>query len=214
MRNENILKTLIVLTGVGVSYFKYNSIYHYGFEYLLLTIILLVVTFFTSIYLFNKVSTTSNKKQVVEHFSESKKIGLKKGKTINENIHSILRVLLVKSNLKEYLFLSLFSVFVAVILGFYYKKPNGQMLKYALKQKTEWKKDLFIEQLRSQTSFFQLNCQEFHFDRAFSTYSNKGDFLFNWEVFLFTLLSILVIYFVCKKINFDLIKQKITPLLK
>jgi len=89
------------------------------------------------------------------------------------------------------------------ILGFYFKYPSAILLRNALSKSTQWKKDLFIEWVRSKTTFFQLDGKGY------------GDFEFNWSVFSIVVIGVLLLYLLVKKTTIiELLKSRIKPYLK
>ena len=63
------------------------------------------------------------------------------------------------------------AVVFGVVLGYYYKEPSAKMLRLALNEPSEWKKNLFLDWRRAKTSFFELKNNLY------------GGFEFNWIAF-------------------------------
>ena len=89
------------------------------------------------------------------------------------------------------------------VLGFYFKYPSATLLRNALSKSTQWKKDLFLEWVRSKTTFFQLDGKGY------------GDFEFNWVVFSIVVITVLLLYLLAKRTTvIELLKSRIKPYLK
>lgn len=89
------------------------------------------------------------------------------------------------------------------VLGFYFKYPSATLLRNALSKSTQWKKDLFLEWVRSKTAFFQLDGKGY------------GGFEFNWVVFSIVVITVLLLYLLAKRTTvIELLKSRIKPYLK
>lgn len=95
------------------------------------------------------------------------------------------------------------AIVFGTTLGFYYKKPNAQMLNIALNRPTEWQKDIFLDLTKASTTFFNLNTPSY------------GNFTFNWLAFAIATLCFILCYTVIQKTKFLIIlKNKVKPYLK
>lgn len=211
MKKENILKALIVIIGVGLTYIKYNVLEFINFrsDYIILIILTLIVVFFASIlilnnkiYKLNFFHVNPNVKAFIANNTDTEKLS-KRNFSIGENTKAKITL-----NTKVVMMaVWIFSAFViSYIFGYYYKKPDAYMLSMALNKNAEWRKDLFLESLRAETGLFTLTTE--------NTYQN-GDFEFNWIAFTTTFLIIMLIYLIISKTTLVvLLKEKFKPFLK
>lgn len=89
------------------------------------------------------------------------------------------------------------------------------MLNNALGKSTEWKKELYIEALRSKTPLFQLETiNTYTGSNGELNYSWSGDFIFNWLALAISSISMIIILFLLIKIDFTKVFSKIKPFLK
>lgn len=95
---------------------------------------------------------------------------------------------------KYYLFLFSISFVISTYLGFKFKSlSNPYYIKKALRKDNLWQKETYIESIKIQESFFGLK-----------------NFDFNWEVFLITSLSfIVIVLFIGNTIYYDKISNYI-----
>ncbi|MCH3885670.1 hypothetical protein [Tenacibaculum aquimarinum] len=109
-----------------------------------------------------------------------------------------------------------FALIVGVLFGYYYKKPDAMMLRGVSNQKTEWKKDLFIESLRSETKLFELKTSKpFIGEDGKQYFTSHGNFLFNWLAFSESVIGFLLFCFIIFKTRMiDALKLKVKPYLK
>ncbi len=211
MKKENILKALIVIIGVGLTYIKYNVLEFINLksEYSILIILTLIVVFFASIVILNnkiyKLSFFHIHPQLTAFLAKNtdteklRKRNFSRGKNMKSKISFNAKVVTMA--------VWIFSAFViSCIFGYYYKKPDAYMLNRALSKNAEWRKDLFLESLRAETGLFTLTTEK--------SYDN-GDFVFNWMAFTTTFLIIILIYFIISKTTLVvLLKEKLKPFLK
>tara|TARA_R110002096_G_scaffold272299_1_gene465955 strand:- start:582 stop:947 length:366 start_codon:yes stop_codon:yes gene_type:complete len=114
------------------------------------------------------------------------------------------------------LIILIIALFVGVLSGYYYKKPDSDMLKMALDKNTaEWKMDLYIEALRSDTSFFQFKASKaFVADDGSRYFSYRGKFKFNWFAFSLGMVLVLCSFLVASRVDFSKVKDRLKPYLK
>lgn len=211
MKKENILKALIVIIGVGLTFIKYNVLEFINLrsEYFILVILSLIVVFFASIgILNNKIHKLSffhinpPRTAFLAKNTDPQKLS-KRNFSLGENMKAK-----ISFNAKVVtMAVWIFSAFViSYIFGYYYKKPDAYMLSRALSKNAEWRKDLFLESLRAETGLFTLTTQ--------NSYDN-GDFEFNWIAFTTTFFIILLLYLIISKTTLVvLLKEKIKPFLR
>ncbi|MEH6764132.1 MAG: hypothetical protein V7655_06505 [Aequorivita antarctica] len=211
MKKENILKALIVIIGVGLTYIKYNVLEFINLrsDYLILIILTLIVVFFASILILNNkiyklkfFQVNPNVKAFIANNTETEKLS-KRNFSIGENTKAKITLNTEVVRMAVWIF----SAFViSYVFGYYYKKPDAYMLSMALNKNAEWRKDLFLESLRAETDLFTLTTE--------NTYQN-GDFEFNWMAFTTTFLIIMLIYLIISKTTLVvLLKEKFKPFLK
>ncbi len=202
MKKANLFKALIVLSGTGLTYLKYNLIEHLNIdtEYLLLIISALIVIFISTIFMLNK-KVYGLKTIVVNPKLKSLLSGIKTAvlnTNLKEKMDSIKPQKIKILNVIEPSFWFSIAIGFGIVLGFYFKEPSATMLRIALNESSEWKKNLFLDWKRSTTSFFQL-----------------GDFEFNWLAFSLGVVGIALLYAVIKKTKvISILKSKLNPYLK
>ncbi|MDN3491272.1 hypothetical protein [Winogradskyella bathintestinalis] len=110
---------------------------------------------------------------------------------------SLIVLLLVKyikkvKSFRFYIIITALSFLVSTYFGFKYKElSNEYFLRKASLKKTEWQKDAYLDYVKSQDSFFELN-----------------GYSFCWEWFLFTFLGLLLLAIVIRNtIFYDRIKS-------
>ncbi len=211
MKKENILKTLIVMTGVGLTYIKYNitEFINLRSEYFILILLILILVFLTSTVILNK------KIYKLSFFNSNLKLNaflLQNTDTEKPNKRNFSNGKYMKAQIIMNTEIVMMAVWVfaaltiSYVFGYYFKKPDAYMLSMALNKNAEWRKDLFIESLRAETGFFTLTTE--------NSYLN-GDFEFNWMAFIATFFIIIFIYFIIKKTTlYILLSEKIKPFLK
>jgi hypothetical protein len=211
MKKENILKALIVIIGVGLTYIKYNVLEFINLrsDYLILIILTLIVVFFASILILNNkiyklkfFHVNPNVKAFIANNTDTEKLS-KRNFSIGENTKAKITLNTEVVRMAVWIF----SAFViSYVFGYYYKKPDAYMLSMALNKNAEWRKDLFLESLRAETDLFTLTTE--------NSYQN-GDFEFNWMAFTTTFLIIMLIYLIISKTTLVvLLKEKFKPFLK
>jgi hypothetical protein len=214
MKKENILKAFIILFGVGVSYLKYNLLLFLDFEYLEYIIILTVVIFVVTIYFLNRkvygLKTLIVNAKLKQVFSKLKSNKIYEKQFIIQNINKIYTEKINNNKFKEVKISSILRLLLwflgalstGIILGYHNKKPGAKLLRVALSKSSQWKKDLFLDWVRSRTTFFDLK-------------DLYGNFVFNWFAFFVGFVSITVLYFIIKKTNLlSVLKAKTSPYLK
>lgn len=211
MKKENILKALIVIIGVGLAYIKYNVIEFTDLrsDYFILIILTLILVFFTSIIILN------NRIYKLTFFQINPKVksflanntGTEKLYKRNFSIGKNTKAKIVLKNEIVVLGLWIFSAFaISYVFGYYFKKPDAYMLSQALDKTAEWRKDVYLESLRAETSFFGLTPEDYY---------ENGEFIFNWFAFIITFIITMLFYFIITKTTLViLLQEKIKPFLK
>jgi hypothetical protein len=207
MKRESLFKGIIVLVGTGLTYLKYNLNEHIDIDNIMIIIVVLITILLLSVYLLNKkvygLKTISLNPKLVSIINRLKPSNLKD--TINDK-DNVINFKWIKEVITLKLILWLISALgFGYILGFYFKKPNAYMLNVALEQSSEWKKDMFIESLRSETTFFQTYLEN----------NYNGYFVFNSLAFYLGIICVLFAYFIIEKTTFiNTLKVKSKPYLK
>ena len=89
------------------------------------------------------------------------------------------------------------------------------MLNNALTKSTEWKKELYIEALRSKTLFFQLETiNTYSGSDGQLNYSWSGDFIFNWFAFISSALILIIILIIILNVDSSKIYNRLKQYLK
>lgn len=116
----------------------------------------------------------------------------------------------------NYIIIVLVALSISTVAGYYYKKPNAMMLRIVSSEKTEWKKDLRIESLKSDIGFFEFKTSKpFIGEDGNQYFTSSGKFLFNWVAFIKSFIGILLLGFVLTKTRIiDVLKSKAKPYLK
>lgn len=205
MNKENLFKGIIVLAGTGIAYLKYNPIELLNIEYLLPIVSALIVVFISAIFLLNKkvyklktLVINSKLRFLIKNFKSNKS----KEKIKTEKVHFQSDKTNVLKAIESILCISVAVVF-GVVLGYYYKEPSAKMLRLALNEPSEWKKNLFLDWRRAKTSFFELKNNLY------------GGFEFNWIAFSIGIISIVLLYVIIKKTKLtSIIKVTLTPYIK
>jgi len=211
MKKVNILKALILIIGVGLTYIKYNipKFLNLGSVYFILIVLTLILVFFTSIIILNykiyKLTLFQINPKITAFLAYNTNVD-----KFNQRGFSNVEVTKPKLalNIKTAIMaVWIFSAFaISYVSGYYFKKPDAYMLDRALSKNAEWRKDVFLELVRADTGLFTLTTQH--------SYLN-GDFVFNWMAFTMTFLIIMLIYFIISKTTLIfLLKEKIKPFLK
>lgn len=89
------------------------------------------------------------------------------------------------------------------------------MLGNALTKSTEWKKELYIEALRSKTPFFQLETiNTYTRSDGEPYYSWSGDFIFNWLAFILCTIILVIIFLIVINVDSSKIYNRLKQYLK
>lgn len=100
------------------------------------------------------------------------------------------------------------AISLGIVLGFYFKKPDTILIEHLISLDAEWKKDLYIEFMKSGIPFFYLET-----DNAQRVIEVLGKFKFNWFAFLAGLFFIYLNYLINKYFEF-IGKGRILALIK
>lgn len=205
MNKENLFKSIIILAGTGIAYLKYNSIEFLNTEYLLPIVSTLIIIFISVIFLLNKkvyklktLIVKSKLRSLIEKIKSNNPKEKRKTEkvTFQSDKTKVLKIA------ESILCISIVGGF-GVILGYYYKEPSAKMLRLALNEPSEWKKNLFLDWRRAKTSFFELKNNLY------------GGFEFNWIAFSIGVISIVLLYVIIKKTKLiSIIKATLTPYVK
>jgi len=116
----------------------------------------------------------------------------------------------------KYIIILLVAVSISTLAGYYFKKPDALMLRVVSSEKTEWKKDLRIESLKSDIGFFEFKTSKpFIGEDGNQYYTSSGKFLFNWMAFTKSLIGVLLVSFILTKTKLiDVLKSRAKPYLK
>lgn len=205
MKKENLFKTIIVLSGTGLTYFKYNLNEHLGVAYLLSIISILIVIFISTIFVLN--NKIYRLKTIVIHPKLKSLFSDSKAAVLNANLKGKINYIKPQKikNLKvieAFLRVLVAGVF-GIILGFYFKKPSGSMM---MRFDTEYELKRIVDIYRSETSLFFLEGN--HWDPEVELFAN---FDFNWIAFFIGITLIYLILLINKYLDF---KKVFYPYLK
>ena len=116
----------------------------------------------------------------------------------------------------KYIIIVLVAITISTLVGYHFKKPNALMLRVVSSEKTEWKKDLRIESLRSDIGFFEFKTSKpFMGEDGNQYFTTSGNFLFNWLAFTYCIVGILLVGLVIIKTRIvDVLKSKAKPYIK
>ena len=98
-----------------------------------------------------------------------------------------------KRQLKQKISFVIVAICLGVVLGFYFKKPDTVLINTLISIETEWKKDLYIEFIKSEIPFFSLENENAQLEIEM-----VGKFKFNWIAFFGGLFIVCLIYFINK----------------
>lgn len=206
MKKENLFKTIIVLSGTGLTYFKYNLNEYLGVAYLLSIISILIVIFISTIFVLN--NKIYRLKTIVIHPKLKSLFSDSKAAVLNANLKGKINYIKPQKikNLKvieAFLRVLVAGVF-GIILGFYFKKPSGSMM---MRFDTEYELKRIVDIYRSETSLFFLEDKN-HWNGEIAC---CADFDFNWVAFYIGITLIYLILLINKYLDF---KKVFYPYLK
>lgn len=205
---SKIYKSLIVITGVGLTYFKYNINHYVDVEYILLVIILIITFFISAIYVINK-KVYGLKFIVINPKIKSLLFSAKStdlSTNIKENVGNTIPKKVKAFKIKVLSIWLLVAIGFGIFLGFYFKTYNSLALKKAMLKDTKWESETYLSWLKSDVSFFELG------GSAKSVY---GGFDFNWASFFLGFLFIMGLYVLTDKTKIvSILKSRIKPYIK
>ena len=156
MKKENLFKALIVLTGTGLTYLKYNLNEYLNVEYLLLIISVLIVIFISTIFVLNNkvygLKTIVVNPKLKSLLSSTKTVTL--NTNIKEEIESVKPQKDKNANIFEPFLWLLGASGFGIILGFYFKTLNKVALKNAMYKDTKWKSEAFLKWVNFASTIF------------------------------------------------------------
>lgn len=206
---SRIYKSLIVITGVGLTYFKYNINHYVDVEYILFVITLIIALFIFTIYVLNKkvygLKVILINPKIKSLFLNAKSSGLTTN--IKENVAGNTIPKKVKVfKIKVLSIWLLVAVGFGIFLGFYFKTYNSLALKRAMLKDSKWESETYLSWLKSDVNFFELG------GSAKSVY---GGFDFNWASCFVGFLFIMGLYVLTEKTKIiSILKSRIKPYLK
>lgn len=205
---SKIYKSLIVITGVGLTYFKYNINHYVDVKYILLVITLIITLFISSIFVLNKkvygLKIVVINPKIKSLFLSAKSTDLSTNieENVGNNIPKKVKVVKIKM-LSIWL---LVAIGFGILLGFYFKTYNSLALKKAMGKDTKWESETYLSWLKSDVNFFELG------GSAKSVY---GGFDFNWACCFIGFLFIMGLYVLTEKTKIaSILKSRIKPYLK
>lgn len=205
---SKIYKSLIVITGVGLAYFKYNINYFLGVEYIMLVITLIITFFISAIYVLNK-KVYGLKVIVLNPKIKSLLLSAKSSDlttNIKENISNTIPKKVKVFKIKVLSIWLLVAIGFGIFLGFYFKTYNSLALKKAMLKNTKWESETYLNWLKSGVNFFELG------GSAKSVY---GGFDFNWTSCFLGFLLVMGLYVLTEKTKIvSILKSRIKPYIK
>lgn len=205
---SKIYKSLIVITGIGLTYFKYNINHYVDVEYILLVITLIITLFISAIYVLNKkvyglkVVVINPKIKSLLLSAKSTDLSTNIKENVGNNIPKKGKVVKIKV-LSIWL---LVAISFGIFLGFYFKTYNSLALKKAMLKDTKWESETYLSWLKSGVNFFELG------GSAKSVY---GGFDFNWASCFLGFLFIMGLYVLTDKTKIvSILKSRIKPYIK
>ena len=188
MKKENVLKSIILFAGTGLTYLKYNFLLFFNFEYLLFVIIAFILLLITVVVVLNKkvygLKTVIINPKLVLLFSKFKYTkSPKKNKTEEVFVNSSKTSKSKKRGTLEPFLWGLGAIGFGGVLGFYFKTFNRVAIKRAMEKESKWKSELYLKWIKSQTDFFELIGPKIgrNPDHKYSPeYFYYGGFDFNW----------------------------------
>lgn len=212
MKKEHLFKTIILLSGVSLSFIKYNPPLLYDFDNLGIVVGILILMFLIGIYLlnngvfylrlfilnpklqsvFSKIKNTEVETSITESI-ETANFKAKEVKNIDEKRGEVLVTERVKS-----VFWSFIAIGFGVLSGIYFKYISHPVTRGLHGEKNRIKAVLHYKEAKRNSPFFELD-----------------GFYFSWLAFFLTTFIVFIIIFIIRKtILIDMLKAKIKPYLK
>lgn len=208
MKKENVLKSIILFAGTGLTYLKYNFLLFFNFEYLLFVIIAFILLLITVVVVLNKkvygLKTVIINPKLVLLFSKFKYTkSPKKNKTEEVFVNSSKTSKSKKRGTLELFLWGTGAIGFGGVLGFYFKTFSWKTINNAMDKGSKWESELYLEKIKSIYDFFELGNKKYVV------------FDFNWQACFMGIISIVLIYFILKKTIFlKVLKTKLKPYLK